>query len=376
MTATEEVENTRTQGATTLAGAPTVRRGPLGSTLVRHLMYLAIGAVVLFALAFALTANEDTRFRGYQLATVCAFLCATAGLTFLTGINGQLSLGHGALMATGAYGTALTLKTLGDKGYESLWVLWVGLLAGVLAALVVGAIVGLAAARLRGPYLAGVTTVVAIVVPAITTTFDGVFNGDQGLSPAVPAPDFVPAMVPREQWQAWLGIGGAVLVMFLLANLISSRFGRQFRAVANDEVAAKLSGINIARTQVVAFVVSAGCAGLGGALMAVINGQAAPGAFSLTLSLYLLMAIVIGGLGSLAGAVYGAVLLVALPDLSTRLTEAFELSPDTAERMKGNLPVAIFGLFLIIVMIVAPGGIQGLVRRVSGAVGARRRSDK
>ncbi|GIJ46903.1 branched-chain amino acid ABC transporter permease [Virgisporangium aliadipatigenens] len=373
MTATEEVENTRTQGATTLARASTVRGGAFGRTLVRHAVYALVAIVVLIVLTSALAGTGNT-FLNYQLAMVCAYLCATAGLTFLTGINGQLSLGHGALMATGAYGAALTIRALADRGIEAVWAVFVALLVGVLAALVVGAVIGAAAARLRGPYLAGVTTVIAIVVPAITTTFDGIFKGDQGLSFVTPSPGAVPALLSNEEWQAYLGIGCAVLVMFLLANLISSRFGRQFRAVANDEVAAKLSGINIARTQVLAFVVSAGCAGLGGALMAAITQQAAPGAYSLTLSLYLLMAIVIGGLGSLAGAVWGALLLVALPDLSTRITDSLELSPDLAQKLDGNLALAIFGLFLIIVMIVAPGGIQGLVRRLSGRLSARRRS--
>jgi branched-chain amino acid transport system permease protein len=113
---------------------------------------------------------------------------------------------------------------------------------------------------------------------------------------------------------------------------------------------------------VLAFVVSAGCAGLGGGLLAILAQSVSPSAFSLTLSLFLLMAVVIGGLGSLAGAVWGAILLVLLPDLLASATSTLHLSPAAAQRLTGNLPLAVFGLTLIVVMIGAPSGIQGLFR--------------
>jgi branched-chain amino acid transport system permease protein len=135
------------------------------------------------------------------------------------------------------------------------------------------------------------------------------------------------------------------------------------RAVRDNESAARLSGIHVARTQVLAFVVSAACAGLGGGMLAVLTQNVSPSAYSLTLSLYLLLAIVVGGLGSLAGAVWGSLLLVLLPELTNATTERLHLSPDAARRLAGNLPLAVFGLTLVIVMIAAPGGLQGLLRR-------------
>ncbi|MDP9795600.1 branched-chain amino acid transport system permease protein [Catenuloplanes nepalensis] len=294
-------------------------------------------------------------FQNYQLATVAAYLCATAGLTVLTGQNGQLSLGHGALMATGAYTVALMQNAIG--------VLVLSLAAGVLVTTAAGAVIGVAAARLRGPYLAGVTLAVAVVVPGIATMFDDVLGGDQGLTFYLAPPPFGYDF-PFERWQAWIALGAALLTMLLLGNLAASRFGREFRAVRDDEIAAKLSGIHVARTQILAFVVSAAAAGLGGGVLAVLAQSVSPGAFSLTLSLFLVMAIVVGGLGSLAGAVWGAILLVALPDLTARVTDVFALSSAFAQRLEGNLPLAIFGITLIVVMILAPGGIQGLVRRV------------
>jgi ABC-type branched-subunit amino acid transport system permease subunit len=232
----------------------------------------------------------------------------------------------------------------------------------VVVTTLAGAVVGVAAARLRGPYLAGVTLAVTMVVPAVTTMADPVFHGDQGLPVAV---EPAPLWTTPERWQAWLAIGAAAVTLFVLANLLRSRFGRAWRAVRDDEVAAQLAGIPVARTQVLAFVVSAACAGLGGAMFAVLAQSVSPSTFSLTLSLFLLLAVVIGGLGSLAGAAWGALLLVLLPDAIHSLTDGLPVGPDLAQRLNGNLPLAVFGLTLVVVVMAVPGGLQGLVTRTS-----------
>jgi branched-chain amino acid transport system permease protein len=330
------------------------------NTLLRNLIFAVGAGLVLYGVTY-----YATPFRDYQLATAGAYLCATAGLTVLIGLNGQVSLGHGALMATGAYTVALVQNAFSDADVTAQWTVPVALAAGVAAALAAGAIIGAAAARLRGPYLAGVTLAVAIVVPAFATVFSGTFNGDQGLGVAVPPPPEALGLdFPTERWQSWLALVAALLVMLLLANLNRSRFGRTFRAVRDDEVAARLAGIHVARTQVLAFVVSAGCAGLGGGVLAVLAQSVSPSAFSLTLSLYLLLAVVVGGLGSLAGAVWGALALVLLPELLSSLTDALDLSAAVRQRLEGNLPLAIFGLTLIVVVIGAPSGIQGALRKM------------
>ncbi|MFC7546820.1 branched-chain amino acid ABC transporter permease [Plantactinospora sp. GCM10030261] len=330
------------------------------STLLRHLAITGVAALLLVVVSY-----ELEPFRNFQLATVAAYLCATAGLTVLTGLNGQLSLGHGALMAVGAYAVAFCQTAFGDRGVTAGWTLPLSMAVAVVAAIGFGAVIGVAAARLRGPYLAGVTLAVAVVVPALTVTFDGVFNGEQGLSvPVEPPPVALGLYFPYERWQLWIAGAAALLTLLLLANLVRSRYGRTLRAVRDDEAAAALAGIHVARTKVLAFVVSAAGAGLGGGVLAVLAQSVSPGAFSLTLSLFLLMAVVIGGLGRLAGAVWGAVLLVALPDLTHSLTELFDLSPAAAQRMEGNLPLAIFGGALVVVMITAPGGVQGLLTRL------------
>lgn len=324
--------------------------------MVRHLGLATAAGVLVLGLTYRLEP-----FRNYQLATAAAYLCATAGLTILVGLTGQLSLGHGALMAVGAYTVAILQN---EYGVARPWMLVVSLGLGVLATVVVGAVIGVAAARLHGPYLAGVTLAVAVAVPAVATVYDESFNGDQGLSVYVEPP---PPSIVYEQWQAWLAAGAALVTMVLLANLVRSRFGRSMRAVRDDEVAASLGGIHVARTKVLAFVVSSAAAGVGGGLLAVLALSVSPSAFSLTLSLFLVLAIVVGGLGSLTGAVWGAALLVVLPNLTESVTDRLTLSPLAEQRLAGNLPLAIFGLTLVVVMIAAPDGLQGLVRRLARA---------
>jgi len=303
------------------------------------LLVVIAGAIIVVVLTYTLPP-----FRNYQLATIGAYLCVTAGLTVLTGLNGQLSLGHGALMATGAYTVALWQNKFD--------LLLPGIMLAVLVTTVVGGVIGLAAARLRGPYLAGLTLAVAVVVPSVTSTFDRTFNSDQGLSVALEPP---PGVIPVEQWQAWICWAGALVTVLVLAYLIRGRFGRDLRAVRDDETAAKLAGVGVARTQVMAFVVSAACAGLSGALFAVLAQSVSPGAFPLALSLFLVMAIVIGGLGRLTGALIGAFLLVVLPSVAQSIAE-----DAGSQHLEGNLALTFFGLVLVLVMLVAPGGLASL----------------
>jgi len=140
--------------------------------------------------------------------------------------------------------------------------------------------------------------------------------------------------------------------------LMWSRYGRAFRAVRDDEIAASLAGIHVARTKVVAFAISAACAGLGGALLSLSTGVVNTGAFPLTLSISLLAAMVIGGAGTLIGMVWGGILLVYMPQWSTSLSSDFNLGIGAA----AYLATIIFGVVLIVAMLAAPNGIQGFLR--------------
>src|SRR5207248_2998544 len=157
-----------------------------------------------------------------------------------------------------------------------------------------------------------------------------------------------------ERWEAWIACAGALVVLFVLYNVTHSGIGRSLRVVCDDEIAASLSGLHVGRIQTFAFSLSAACAGLGGGLLTVVFQLAQPGAFPFQLSLSLLTGVVLGGLGSLAGAVWGAALLVFLPNWTNDLAGSFSLSTDVSH----NLPLAIYGLVLIGAMLLWPGGIQ------------------
>jgi branched-chain amino acid transport system permease protein len=324
-------------------------------TLLRHLAAAIVVALILVLLTIRLDA-----FRDYQVAEVACYVVAVAGLTALVGLSGQISLGHGAFMAIGAYSAALLLLHLR-------WPL-----AGVLAASTVitaasGAVVGVAAARLRGPYLAGATLLLAVALPSLALSDNSLFGGDQGLSVVINTPAFLGPSFPLTRWQAWLTCGCALITLVLLANLARSRIGRSWRAAGDDEVAAALAGLNVARLRVLAFVVSAACAGLGGALLAVTTSIVSPDAYTVTLSVALLTGAVLGGLGSLAGAVWGSLVLVLVPTYVMDVASSHGLSSSAGS----NIPVAAYGVVLVVVMLLFPDGIQGGLVRLYRPVAAR-----
>ena len=342
------------------AAAPGLARRAADQSLVRHVAIALAAGLGLFVLTEALSAYDNL-----QLATMAYYFVAVAGLTVLTGQNGQISLGHGALMAVGAYATVKIQDAVS-------WPLAAVLVAASLVAAVAGALAGAAAARLRGPYLAGATLALAVGLPALATRFSGFLGGSNGLvvSPPVP-PASLGATFPLERWQAWIACLAALVAYVLLANLVRSGYGRAFRAVRDDEIAAQLAGLRVARTQIVAFVVSAACAGLAGGLLVVVTSLAAPGAFPLSLSVALLTGVVLGGAGSLAGAIWGAAALVLVPAWADDASKALSLSSN----VQANLALAIYGVVLIGAMLVAPGGIQGAVRGI-GALALRPRQPR
>lgn len=334
---------------------PTFATNPL----VRH---LAMGLLGLVAAAVVLTAVSE--FRVTQFASVAYLGAAAAGLTVLTGLNGQLSLGHGAFMAVGAYTAALMLTDA-----EPAAPLPVILLASTVTATVVGFVVGLAAARLSGPYLAGATLALAVAVPGLAIFFGETLGGEQGLNVRVPdAPDwfadalyFLTATDPsRGRYIAYLAWAVLIVVLVLLANLMTSRVGRTWRAVRDDEIAAQLAGIDIARSRVIAFTVSAACAGIAGGVMALVVRIAAPSGFTLTLSMTLVAAIVVGGLGSLTGALLGAGLLTFLPQVATDVGGTLGLD----DVQSAQLTPLVYGAVMCLVVLLAPGGLIGIARRL------------
>jgi len=334
--------------------------------LLRHAIAALAAAIVVGLLTVRLGSYRD-----FQVAEIAAYVVAVAGLTVLIGLTGQISVGNGAFMAVGAYTTALLQlhnDWLSDLAIKGNWQIAAILIASLLITAAGGAIFGLAAARLRGPYLAGATLMLAVAIPVtVADKYASVFGGDQGLGVSVTTPSFAGPTFLLTRWLAWLTCAAALIMLIALANLTSSRIGRSWRAVRDDEVAAALAGLNVARLQVLGFVVSAACAGVGGALLAMVTSIVSPGAYTLTLSIGLLTAAVIGGLGSLAGAVWGSLLFVLVPSYLTNASVShggrlFGLSSGSSP----FVPIAAYGVVLIAVMLIFPTGIQGGLRRLFG----------
>lgn len=317
-------------------------------------LWVAMVAAILVVYAFAPRLVSD--FHSRDLAEAGIFFIAIVGLNLLTGYTGQISLGHGALMAVGGYTTAALMV---HEHWRDVWTIpLAGLTAGV-----VGFLIGLPALRLSGLYLAMATFAFAVAMPSLLRKFSGLTGGGQGLRMLEDAPlqitglsgtvtIFGHSMTQNHflYYLAW-GIG---LVGFLIAwLLVRGRVGRTFRAVRDSEVAATSAGINLAWTKTFAFAISGVYAGVAGGLLATQNQIVNPLTFTFLLSILLLVGVVVGGLGSLPGMVVGAFFVEYLPDLSTRVSSA------------PGVPDFVYGAAIIVVMILLPTGAGGLLKRVA-----------
>jgi branched-chain amino acid transport system permease protein len=212
-----------------------------------------------FGYVLFLISNRLDELRVYQGATVAIYAIGVASLILLIGYSGQVSLGHGALLAIGGYAAALA-----RIHYDA--PVWLTFVVAVFAAAIGGALLGLAAARLSGPYLAGTTLALAIGLPSIANQFP-ILGGEQGITfdiglpPASLGEDFT-----QYKWFFWICWAAALITLYWLRNVLNSRYGRGWRAVRSNDVAAELAGIHVGRNKVLAFTISAGLAGLAGAL--------------------------------------------------------------------------------------------------------------
>jgi branched-chain amino acid transport system permease protein len=306
-----------------------------------------VGFVILgFFLVYL--SNTVDELRVYQGATVAMYVIAISSIILLTGYSGQVSLGHGALLAVGGYGAAL----LRNNFNAPVWLCFVG---AVLLAAVWGALLGVTAARLSGPYLAGTTLALAVGLPSIANQFK-FLGGEQGLIFEIGLPPAsLGEMFSLYKWFFWIAALTALISMWWLQNLLRSRYGRTWRAVRTQSVAAELAGINIARSKILAFTISAGLAGLAGALLSMTISTVSPGAFPLTLSFALATGAVLSGINTLGGVIIGAVTLVAIPDIADAIAHRIGAS----ENVTTNLPgLMVSGLLIVTVLFIPNGPVE------------------
>ena len=221
----------------------------------RILSFILLGWVLL------LIGDRVDELRVYQGAQIAMYTIALASIVLLTGYSGQVSLGNGAMMAVGGYSAALALNNFKAP-------LWLAFIVAIVVAALFGALLGAAAARLSGPYLAGTTLALAVGLPAIANQF-AFLGGEPGLLFDVGAP---PARFGEEftqyKWFFWIASFIALLALFVTSNILRSRFGRTWRAVRGNTLAAELAGVASARMKILAFTVSSALAGLAGAVAA------------------------------------------------------------------------------------------------------------
>jgi branched-chain amino acid transport system permease protein len=298
-----------------------------------------VGLVALLVLASVLPFFL-TNFRLFQFAQVYIYAMALLGLNMLTGYNGQISLGHGAFYAVGAYTTAIMI----DRWRVPYG--WTIPVAGLLC-LVVGFLFGIPALRLEGLYLALATFALALAVPQILKYFEHWTGGSQGIVLSKPDP---PAWLRlnADQWLYFLTLGTLIVLLVLASNLLRGRTGRAIVAIRDNPIAAQAMGINTALYKSLTFGVSAAYTGVAGALSALVVAFVAPDAFNIFLSITFLVGIVIGGLASVGGAVFGAFFIQFVPNWAQEISKA--------------APWAIYGVALILFMYAMPRGIVGSLK--------------
>ena len=304
------------------------------------------GARIAYALlVMALIAAPALLPRFYVGELTFLFILGIVGLMVLVGYTGQVSLGHAAFMAIGAYAHVLAL-TAGVPLVLSL------LLAMGLAA-AVGAAIGLPAARTSGLYLAMVTLAFAIIVEHVIGRWKSVTGGFTGI--AVPSPSLFGLDLGGLKGFYYFTLMLLVLVLLGVANLVRGRTGRAWVAVRDSEASAYGFGVNVAGYKALAFAVSAAICGLAGALLAHHLRFLTPEAFNLMLSLELLLAVVIGGLGTLHGAMLGALLIGLLPAV---ISAAKPMLPERLATQSG-VEMFLFGLVLVSFVLFEPAGLYG-----------------
>jgi branched-chain amino acid transport system permease protein len=354
----------------------------LSSWTTRIVGFVAFAA---FAAFVAVLPAFISDFKAQQYAYVGIYLIALLGLNILTGYTGQISLGHGAFMAIGGYTSAILMagnEQFGGSIAGGLKDVWTIPIAGLVAGLV-GLAFGIPALRLSGLYLALATFAVAVALPSFVKRFEELTGGSSGinlfgipeLTGSTSNVEILGRSLTFNDWLYYLSWGVALIAFAGAWLILRGRTGRAFRAVRDSEVAAVSSGVSLARYKTLAFGISAAYAGVAGGLYAIANTFVNPDTFPIALSIFLLIGIVVGGLGGLSGLVFGAIFVYFLPlwaqgqDLGSVLPNRI-----VEETQRPGGAAIVYGVVLILLMFVIPNGVSGLFRRIGQLRAGRRYS--
>ena len=302
---------------------------------------IVLGLIVAGILPFFIS-----NYHVFQASMVLSYAIALVGMNILIGYSGQISLGHGAFMAIGAYTSAILMDKMNIP-------YWMTIPIAAFICLVVGFLFGLPALRLEGHYLALATFALAVALPQLLKFkhLEFLTGGVQGIvimKPDPPWESLFGLKLNSDRWLYFLTLA-VTLVMFVIGwNLIRGRVGRALIAIRDQPIAAASMGINTPMYKSLAFGVSAMFTGVAGALSAILVAFVAPDSFTVFLSITLLVGMVIGGVTSLTGALYGAIFIQFIPNIADQISKA--------------APWAIYGTMLILFMYTMPAGIAGAIR--------------
>ena len=306
-------------------------------------IWLVLGLLGACALPFFIS-----NYHVFQLSMVLTYAIALVGLNILIGYSGQISLGHGAFLAIGAYTTAI-LMDKADMPY------WMTIPIAAAVCLVVGFLFGLPALRLEGHYLALATFALAVALPQLLKFkhLEFLTGGVQGIvimKPEAPWETLFGLKLNADRWLYFFTLAVTVVMFVIGWNLIRGRVGRALIAIRDQPIAAASMGIDTPLYKSLAFGVSAMFTGVAGALSAILVAFVAPDSFTVFLSITLMVGMVIGGVTSLPGALYGALFIQFIPNIADQISKA--------------APWAIYGTMLILLMYTMPTGIAGLFRLI------------
>jgi len=288
-------------------------------------------------------------FRVFQVNLVLIYAIAILGLNILTGYGGQISLGHGAFYALGAYTSAVLISQFGMSSYLTIPI------SGVVC-LVLGVLMGFPALRLAGHYLALATFALAIAVPQLLK-YKGIEHwtgGVQGIVLEKPTPPFQFELFGNElsedRWLYFVILAIALGLFWMAHNLLSGRVGRAIMAIREQPTAAAALGVNLTFVKTATFGLSAAYTGIAGALSALAVAYIAPDSFPAFLSISLLVGVVVGGLGSISGAIFGALFI--------------QFVPNVADEISKSAPWAVYGAMLLALAYAAPNGVMGILKNI------------
>jgi ABC-type branched-subunit amino acid transport system ATPase component/ABC-type branched-subunit amino acid transport system permease subunit len=313
---------------------------------------LYAGMAVLLAVPMVVPGSYYT----FMCILVFIYSVVAIGLNLLAGYSGQFSLGHAALMAMGAYTTAIVSKALGTHSLLAATGIhvFIGMIAGVTMAAIFGAVLAYPALKLKGPYLAMVTIAFGWVIWKILLEWVPVTGGELGITaiPKLRLGDFV----LHTTYYYYFALGVVLAVFLVQRNLARSHLGRKLLAIKHSEIAAASVGIDVYREKVRVFIISAVFAGMGGVLFAHQQNFINPDNFQFFSSVFFLLAVLFGGAGTLLGPVIGAAVLTFLPEL----LHDFD-----------RIRLVVYGVLILIILYFLPNGVAGaLTRRRAGQAGA------